>query len=89
MLVTPVGVCVKSYTVEVAPAEHGQSHLHGCALRRDGCEPHDVAEVDGDRVKGLGLHRLPSLKLLRHGAAETKSKPIVKHVCVISQVQCR
>jgi len=51
--------------VEVVEQRH---HLHGGALGRQRREPHDVAEVDGDAVEGLRLHRLPSLQLLRHRA---------------------
>lgn len=42
------------------------SYLHGRALRRQGCETHNVAEVDGDAVKSFGLDRLPTLQLLSH-----------------------
>lgn len=44
------------------------AHLHGRALGRQGCETHDVTEVDGDAVKGFGLDRLPALQLLSHRA---------------------
>lgn len=44
------------------------AHLHRGALRRDGGEPNDVTEVDGDGVEGFGLNRLTSLQLLRHRA---------------------
>lgn len=44
-------------------------YLQRCALRRHGREAHDVAEVNGDAVESLGLHRLASLQLLGHRAA--------------------
>ena len=42
------------------------TYLHGRALRRQGRETHNVAEVDSDTVKGFGLDRLPALQLLSH-----------------------
>lgn len=44
------------------------TYLHGCALCRKRREAHDVAEVDGDAVKGLCLDCLASLQLLSHRA---------------------
>lgn len=54
------------------PLAHPQpcSHLHRGALSRERGEAHNVTEVDGDAVESLSSHRLTTLQLLRHRAAE-------------------
>ena len=73
-----VGRRLLSDLVDVVVGEHGVEqrvevveqvhHLDGVAERGNGGEAHNVAEVDGDLVEVLGLHRGASLQRLRHRA---------------------
>lgn len=66
----------RSAQVSVRKPGEGMSgfgaYLQWRALCRHGCEAHNVAEVNGDAVKRLGLHRLPSFQLLCYGAEEDR-----------------
>lgn len=57
------------------------AYLQRRALGRHGREAHDVAEVNGDAVERLGLHRLASLQLLGHRAAGVGGDSRDHHCC--------
>lgn len=74
--------------VDVVVGEHGvkQSvevvekvdHLDGIAERGDGCEAHNVTEVDGHLVKVLRLHCGAGLQSLRHRTGGQRSKAVMR-----------